>query len=189
MGTIMSDFFGYRYDDSVPAFVTLSEKLSAHRATRKMYDTAALEARMADAGYTPGANEIGEDDDWAENHYPGMIEPPEPVYAAATVTVLGDGGQVIAFEIEGALPDGATAGTLTVTGVAFGGTAVEGLAPVTINEGDTREAIAAALAAMLQGLQDAGATYTLQAVAGGPDVTLIEAGGATFDSGVAAAIT
>ncbi len=86
------DFYGFRYEDSVPSFVIASDKLVWHRPQGKMLDYPALTALVTDMGYTPGANEIGEADDWLlmhlgiENTGGGVTPPPDPSTSATAGT-------------------------------------------------------------------------------------------------------
>jgi hypothetical protein len=110
------------------------------------------------------------------------VAPPVVVPPATPVTVVAGGvGTATATLTVGAAP-AAQANTVTVTSLTVGGTAIAGLTPVAVATGDTAAAIATALATMLGGKQDAGATLTLAAVTAAGVVTVIETGGGLIDA-------
>ena len=64
---LKNDYYGYRYDDAIPAFVVVSDKLVHHRPTTRLLDSPALQAAMAADNYVPDAKEVGKDDTFAKN--------------------------------------------------------------------------------------------------------------------------
>ena len=66
--TIRIDFYGYRYEDSTPSFVMISEALFHHRPSRRLLDIDGVQEQMSDASYVPDAKEVGKDDAWAKTY-------------------------------------------------------------------------------------------------------------------------
>lgn len=117
----MQDFYGNWYDDVHPAFIVLPNpphpldaegetKFVFHRTGGNILDIVALQQRMADADYTPGPNEIGEDDEWLVENTEFLGTLPEPPIPPETGTVNG-----ITFTSDGA---GTSTLTITLTGTA-----------------------------------------------------------------------
>lgn len=169
------DYFGERYDDAVPSFVIVSDKLVWHRPGFKLLDYPSLQDAMTADGYTPGTNEIGKDDAWVMKNL--SIDSSGAAGTAPSSVVAGVGTTSATITMAG--DDATSAGTVTLV-VEVDATAITGLTPVTIGIGDTSADIAAAIAAELNGKQDVGATLTLAASAVGDVVTVTEAGGGTI---------
>lgn len=113
---------------------------------------------------------------------------PAPVPTAPiTVADAGGGTATATLTFSGGPADQAY--TFTATTIESGGVAFTGFSPVAIAPNQTTEQTASAVAAMLDGLQDAGATITLQASAAGSVVTLTEAGGGNIDNTIDVSIT
>ena len=62
--SIELDYFGYRFNDILPAFVIASDKLVLHRMSNRFMDLPALDAKMTAEGYTPGPHEFAHADHW-----------------------------------------------------------------------------------------------------------------------------
>ena len=102
--------------------------------------------------------------------------------AALGFHIGGQGSDTLTITFAG--PPAPADATLTIGSLAIEGEAIAGLQDVDITTGDTRDEIATAVAAMLDGLQDVGTTVTLSAAASGNTVTVTEVGGGLFDTGV-----
>jgi len=99
-------------------------------------------------------------------------------YLPVTVAVAGTGTATATLTFAGGPADKAY--TITLTSNA--GADITGLTPVSVAKGMSADAVAAAVAAELDGKQDAGATITLAATATGSVVSVTEAGGANVDT-------
>jgi hypothetical protein len=104
---IKIDFLGYRYDNSIPAFVLLpapphpkntagSSKLVFHRMTGTLYDYLGLASQMQKKGYTPPVGEFARSDDYLRAHTP-FAAPYEFTFAMGTIS---SGGQMY-FTVKG----------------------------------------------------------------------------------------
>jgi len=100
-------------------------------------------------------------------------------YLPISAAVAGTGTATATVTFSGGPSDAAATVTLTATGPTG---AITGLTPVSITNGMTADAVAAAVAAELNGKQDASTTDTLNAVAVGSVVTVTEAGGGNIVS-------
>lgn len=143
------DFLGYRYDDAVPAFVICSDWYVYHRPAHQMLNYPALMADIAAAAYTPGSNEIGEDDSWLMANL-GMANvasavTPPPATAPITATAAL-GAKTIT--IGGGPSDGAY--TITVT-YQIDGSGTDVTVTQSVAQGDTADDTATALAAKFSG--------------------------------------
>lgn len=87
---ILIDFFGYRYDGSIPSFVGASPKLVLHRPTMRLIDRASLSELFSDAGYTPAPQEIGSSPVWLLDNT-GIGETQDVVPPSTPPTVATEG--------------------------------------------------------------------------------------------------
>lgn len=190
MPTFQIDYFGFKYDADVgPAFIEISDKLVYHRGDDKYYDYSDLTAQMAEEGYTAQTGEIGNDDAWLMEHLgagPSTASGGSGGGGTAGISaaVVANDTSSASVTFSGAMT---TDGTISTSGLAFGGTAADTTGTVVaLSSGDDADAAAAAYAAAFDGT-----TYgsnTLNAAAVGPVVTLTEAGGAIIDSGLAVTV-
>lgn len=175
------DYFGYRYDDTHPAFIVFptpphplaadgSDKLVYHRPTGRFIDYEGLEAAMTAQGYTPGAKEIGPDDEWLRENtqFLGL-----PSQGGLTFDIRGGGSKELVIAVEGVAtaPVGFTLQGLTVDGVTGSGARWSTVFPT----GTTAEQAAASIQAGLnsRSFTDGTTTIVLTAAVDGTTVKVL----------------
>lgn len=172
---IEHDYLGYKYDTKgVPAFVIVNEKFVIHKATNRMLDRTHIRKGMTQSAYVLHENEVGYDSEWLYDHF-GFGD-------SGGIDVGGGGSDTVTATVTepaGGIQDG----TLTISGITVDGVEFPEVT-VTITEGMTPSEAATAIAAALDGLQDAGGTLTISATADGADVIITEAGGGLFGDGI-----
>ena len=109
-----------------------------------------------------------------------LTEAPKAVltFTALAATAADTGTATATLTISGS--PAKSPGTITLA--ANAGSAIAGLSTLTFERGTTTDELATAIAAELDGKQNAGETITLEAAADGSVITLTEAGGADIVS-------
>ena len=107
---------------------------------------------------------------------------PNPVVPAPITAVLaGDGTSTLTLTVNGGPADQAY--TVTISGLSVGGSAIAGISPVPVAQGDTPSHVANLIETEIAGKQDAGGTVTIAVAKAGKVLTITETGGGTFDAG------
>ena len=111
--------------------------------------------------------------------------PPAP--APITAGFTGDGTNTLTLTVNGGPADQAY--TVTISGLSVGGSAIAGISPVPVAQGDTPSHVANLIETEIAGKQDAGATVTLAVAKAGKVLTITETGGGTFDAGATVVVS
>lgn len=166
--TLAIDFFGERYDDAIPSFVIITDKLCWHRPGMKMLDYPSLQAAMTAEGYTPGANEVGTAETWAMENLGMSTDYEDGGETTAPLTAVASLG-ASTVTISGGPADAAY--TITVTyQVDTSGSDVDVVYAAA--EGETAEEAATGLAAEFSGDLTATAAAGVVTIALGTATTL-----------------